>query len=141
MSSVWNGSLAPPFIYARLPMSSNGKTSTFRCWLKTSTLAIQRVVCCSTCWEPLIRVERQMDGIQKAKERGVSFGRKKKLTREQSDQLRRRREQGKLIKILMKDYNLSKASVYRYLGKAVENSGYSLECTFSGRCAKNPTDQ
>ena len=57
-----------------------------------------------------------MDGIQKAKERGVSFGRKKKLTREQSDQLRRRREQGELIKTLMKDYNLSRASVYRYLG-------------------------
>jgi Mor family transcriptional regulator len=30
---------------------------------------------------------------------------------------------GELIKILMKDYNLSKASVYRYLGKTVENSG------------------
>ena len=67
-------------------------------------------------FETEIRAERQMDGIQKAKERGVSFGRKKKLTREQSDQLRRRREQGELIKTLMKDYNLSKASVYRYLG-------------------------
>ena len=73
-------------------------------------------------FETEIRAERQMDGIQKAKERGVSFGRKKRLTREQSDQLRRRREQGELIKVLMKEYSLSKASVYGYLGKRVENS-------------------
>ena len=44
----------------------------------------------------------------------------KRLTREQSDQLRRRREHGELIKVLMKDYSLSKASVYRYLGKRVK---------------------
>ena len=72
-------------------------------------------------FETEIRAERQMDGIQKAKERGLSFGRKKKLTRE--DQLRQRREQGELIKALMKDYNLSSASVYRYFGKTAENSG------------------
>ena len=69
-------------------------------------------------FETEIRAERQMDGIQKAKERGVSFGRKRKLTQEECDQLRRRREQGELIKSLMKDYGLSKASVYRYLGEA-----------------------
>jgi DNA invertase Pin-like site-specific DNA recombinase len=68
-------------------------------------------------FETEIRAERQADGIKKAKERGVSFGRKKKLTRKQIDQLRQRREQGELIKTLMKDYGLSKASVYRYLGK------------------------
>lgn len=68
-------------------------------------------------FETEIRAERQMDGIQKAKERGVSFGRKKKLTPKQRDELRMRREKGELIKVLMKDYNLSKASIYRYLGK------------------------
>jgi DNA invertase Pin-like site-specific DNA recombinase len=31
-------------------------------------------------FETEIRAERQMDGIQKAKERGVQFGRRKKLT-------------------------------------------------------------
>ena len=31
------------------------------------------------------------------------------------------REQGELIKILMQDYNLSKASVYCYLGTTAEN--------------------
>nr|WP_321397436.1 recombinase family protein [uncultured Desulfobacter sp.] len=68
-------------------------------------------------FETEIRAERQMDGIKKAKERGVSFGRKKKLTQNQIHQLRQRREQGALIKTLMEDYSLSKASVYRYLGK------------------------
>lgn len=67
--------------------------------------------------ETEIRAERQADGIQKAKEKGVSFGRKRKLTQKQIDQLRQRREQGELVKTLMKDYSLSKASVYRYLGK------------------------
>ncbi len=68
-------------------------------------------------FETEIRAERQMDGIKKAKERGVKFGRKKSLTQEQSSELRKRREQGELIKDLMKGYNLSKASVYRYLAK------------------------
>jgi DNA invertase Pin-like site-specific DNA recombinase len=66
-------------------------------------------------FETEIRAERQMDGIQKAKEKGVKFGRKKKLTKQQRDELRKRRQKGELIKDLMKDYGLSKASVYRYL--------------------------
>jgi DNA invertase Pin-like site-specific DNA recombinase len=67
-------------------------------------------------FETEIRAERQMDGIQKAKERGVHFGRHKSLTLKQVAELRSRRDQGTLIKTLMKDYGLSKASVYRYLG-------------------------
>src|SRR5215211_433979 len=66
-------------------------------------------------FETEIRAERQMDGIQKAKERGVHFGRKKSLAVKQIAELRRRRDKGTLIKTLMKDYGLSKASVYRYL--------------------------
>lgn len=68
-------------------------------------------------FETEIRAERQMDGIQKAKENGVSFGRKQSLTAEQISELRDRRNGGALIKCLMKDYGLSKASIYRYLGK------------------------
>ena len=41
----------------------------------------------------------------------------KALTTEQIAELRHRREQGGLIKNLMTDYRLSKASVYRYLGE------------------------
>ena len=66
-------------------------------------------------FETEIRAERQMDGIQKAKEQVVHFGRQKRLTPPQITELRRHRKQGTLIKTLMADYQLSKASVYRYL--------------------------
>jgi DNA invertase Pin-like site-specific DNA recombinase len=65
-------------------------------------------------FETEIRAERQMDGIEKAKERNVHFGRKKNLTVQQVAELRDRRDQGALIKALMKEYGLSKASVYWY---------------------------
>ncbi len=68
-------------------------------------------------FETEIRAERQIDGIVKAKERGVSFGRKKKMTTQQIEELKERRNSGTLIKTLMADYNLSKASVYRYLNQ------------------------
>jgi DNA invertase Pin-like site-specific DNA recombinase len=69
-------------------------------------------------FETEIRAERQMDGIQKAKERGVRFGPKKRLTEKQAAELQKRREQGELIKTLMEDYGISKVSVYRYLHEA-----------------------
>ena len=68
-------------------------------------------------FETEIRAERQKDGIQKAKERGVKFGKKKKLSPQQITELQSKRQQGVLIKTLMKDYDLSKASVYRYLNE------------------------
>lgn len=67
-------------------------------------------------FETEIRAERQMEGIQKAKAKGVQFGRKKRLTPPQILELRKKRKQGVLIKTLMKEYDLSKASIYRYLG-------------------------
>ncbi len=66
-------------------------------------------------FETEIRAERQMDGIAKAKQKGVKFGANKKLTDEQIQELKDRRAEGVLIKTLMNDYKLSKASVYRYL--------------------------
>ncbi len=69
-------------------------------------------------FETEIRAERQMEGIHKAKERGVSFGRQKKLADDKVTQLKEKREQGTLIKDLMKEYGLSKASIYRYLGNS-----------------------
>ena len=70
-------------------------------------------------YETEIRAERQMDGIRKAKERGVKFGKKKKLSPQQIAELQSGRQQGDLIKTLMKDCDLSKASVYRYLSEPV----------------------
>lgn len=66
-------------------------------------------------FETELRAERQMDGIRKAKAQGVRFGRTRLLNTEQIGELRQRRQQGVLIKTLMHDYRLSKASVYRYL--------------------------
>lgn len=66
-------------------------------------------------FENEIRAERQMDGIAKAKDRGVDFGRKRKLTPEQIELLKAQRYNGTLIRQLMQDFNLSKATVYRYL--------------------------
>lgn len=66
-------------------------------------------------FENEIRAERQRDGIENAQARGVKLGREKRLTEEQCLKLRQKREQGAQIKTLMKDYSLSKASIYRYL--------------------------
>ena len=53
-----------------------------------------------------------MDGIAKAKERGVRFGQQKRLTEQQVAQLQARRKEGELIRELMVGYGLSKATVY-----------------------------
>jgi DNA invertase Pin-like site-specific DNA recombinase len=66
-------------------------------------------------FETELRAERQLDGIHKAKARGVRFGRTKQLTLQQLTALQLSRKKGTLIKTLMTDYHLSKASVYRYL--------------------------
>ena len=66
-------------------------------------------------FETEIRAERQRDGIEKAKENGVQFGRQKALSQKEVAELRRKRKKGVLIKDLMNDYRLSKSSVYRYL--------------------------
>ena len=70
-------------------------------------------------FETELRAERQKDGIQKAKERGVQFGKRKKLSPEQIAELQQRRQEGVLIKTLMKEYDLSKSSVYRYLNETI----------------------
>ena len=63
-----------------------------------------------------IPAERQMDGIKKARYRGVQFGRRPALTDDKIAELRRQRDKGILIKDLMVRYSLSKTTNYRYLG-------------------------
>ena len=58
-----------------------------------------------------------MDGILKAKARGVKFGPQRKLSDEQVVELKRRRKRGELVKDLMADYGISKATLYRYLSE------------------------
>jgi len=66
-------------------------------------------------FETAIRKERQVEGIEKAKSKGVRFGAKAKLTDDQVAEMKAKRESGVLIRELMAEYELSKASVYRLL--------------------------
>lgn len=66
-------------------------------------------------FETEIRKERQLEGINKAKSRGVKFGAKRKLTDEQVLQMKKDREDGLLIRELVAKYGLSQDSVYRML--------------------------
>ena len=74
-------------------------------------------------FETEIRSERQTDGIIKAKQKGVKFGATKKLNDNQIAEMREKRKTGVLIKNLMSEYKLSKASVYRYLEGQTKNFG------------------
>lgn len=68
-------------------------------------------------FETEIRAERQMDGIKKAKDRGVQFGKRPALNDDQIADLCEKRKQGALIRELMTEYRLSKATIYRYLAE------------------------
>jgi DNA invertase Pin-like site-specific DNA recombinase len=66
-------------------------------------------------FETAIRAERQAEGIKKALENGVKFGAKAKLTQQQINDLRTKRESGTKVKELMAEYGISKATFYRLL--------------------------
>ena len=62
-----------------------------------------------------IRRERQMDGIKKAREQGIRFGRKPILVPEVVQKVRKLRKGGKTVPEIMRLTDLSKASIYRAL--------------------------
>jgi DNA invertase Pin-like site-specific DNA recombinase len=62
-----------------------------------------------------LKKENQREGIAIAKESGTKFGRKKICTEEQVLEIKRLRADGVIIKELMAQYKVSKASVYRML--------------------------
>ena len=62
-----------------------------------------------------IRRERQMDGIKKARDSGVRFGRRPLLVPQTVRQVRKLRKAGKTVPEIMLQTSLSKASVYRAL--------------------------
>jgi DNA invertase Pin-like site-specific DNA recombinase len=67
-----------------------------------------------------IRAERQADGIAKAKEKGVTFGRKRALTRDQCLRIRTLREEEKFsVPQLAERFNVGPATIYRALQAAV----------------------
>jgi len=64
-----------------------------------------------------IRRERQMDGIAKAKAKGVQFGRKPALTEKQQAIVRRLRDsEGFTIPQLMERFQVGRTTIYRALG-------------------------
>jgi DNA invertase Pin-like site-specific DNA recombinase len=62
-----------------------------------------------------IRKDRQVQGVELARKKGIQFGRKKALSTSKIDDLKAKRLSGVMIKDLMKEFKLSKATIYRYL--------------------------
>ena len=62
----------------------------------------------------LIR-ERQREGIALAKQRGVYRGRKKALTQERAEELRRRAAAGERKARLAREFGISRETLYQYL--------------------------
>jgi DNA invertase Pin-like site-specific DNA recombinase len=62
-----------------------------------------------------IRRERQMDGIARAKDKGVKFGRKRELTEDRVEEIRTLRGSGETVPAIIKRTGFSKASIYRSL--------------------------
>lgn len=73
------------------------------------------VLAAVAAFENELRKERQADGIAMAKKRGVQLGRKRSLTQKQIAELRQLRDEGIKIVDLVRDFGISKASVYRAL--------------------------
>ena len=66
-------------------------------------------------FENELRKERCEEGRQAALSRGVRFGAPKKLQTNQVEEMPEKRKVGVLIKDLMREYRVSKASVYRLM--------------------------
>jgi DNA invertase Pin-like site-specific DNA recombinase len=67
-------------------------------------------------FESDIRAERQIDGIAKAKEKGVSFGRRRALTPEQCERIRMLRAEEAFSVLQLADrFNVGVATIYRAL--------------------------
>lgn len=67
-----------------------------------------------------IRAELQADGIAKAKQKGVSFGRKRALTEDQCKRIRTLREEEKFsVPQLAERFNVGPATIYRALQKSI----------------------
>ena len=74
-------------------------------------------------FEADIRSERQRDGIALAQMKGVRFGRKKALTEEQEDRIRRMRaEDGFSIEQLVERFAISRSCVYRALQRQEQST-------------------
>jgi DNA invertase Pin-like site-specific DNA recombinase len=68
----------------------------------------------------LLRKQRQMAGIQAAKAKGVRFGRTKRLTPAQVQELSQLRAVGVPMADLRQRFHLGRTAIYRYLAMPQE---------------------
>ena len=66
-------------------------------------------------FENELRKERQSEGIARALDKGIKFGRQSTVTKEDVQKMKQLKEQGIKVKVLMEKYSLSKESIYRHL--------------------------
>lgn len=69
-----------------------------------------------------LRTERQAEGIAKAKENGVKFGRPAKLNEQVCHAIHTRRTEGATIGQLAKEFELGEATIYRALKMTMTKS-------------------
>ena len=100
----WTDWYARPFTLRRSLTDLRSKGLGSRYWTKQSTrqqqlanLLLDMLAAISE-FETSIRKERQLEGIDLAKSRGVQFGRKAKLNADQIAEMRSQRKSGVLIK-------------------------------------------
>lgn len=76
-----------------------------------------------------LRTERQAEGIAKAHENGVKFGRPVKLTDILKQAIYDKRAEGATIGQLAKEYHLGEASIYRAINSVKQSivSPYSID--------------
>ena len=75
-----------------------------------------------------IRAERQADGIAKAKEKGVQFGRKEKLSPQLKKEIRVRASTSSCSKAaLAKEYGIGRATLYRILSQTENNDAAAID--------------
>lgn len=66
--------------------------------------------------------ERRNEGIEKAKAKGVKFGRREKLTDAKVEELRAAHRAGDTRQELMKRFDISKSTFYRLVGPSIGDS-------------------
>lgn len=76
------------------------------------------LLACIAEFENELRAERQREGIEKAKENNVKFGRPQKADDALRESIRRRRGEGASIGVLVKEFKLSQATIYRSLASS-----------------------
>jgi len=107
------------FIKEQLTFEQNGNNP-------MNTLLLQVMGAFAEFERNLIK-ERQMEGIQSAKAKGVKFGRKAKLTPDQKEEIKDRLMSDPFVKKvdLMKEYDISRATFYRLVKEFKMQEGNS----------------